>query len=163
MKEDGLIDFYKNRFKIIDLKALMGDSSDNIPGVKGIGPKTAVGLIKEFGSLTGLYDALEKNTAATQKLSPKMIEKLSAEKDAAFMSQALATIDRTVPLEFSLEDCKVCDYEKAVITDLFNSWGFKSLIASLPNDAFQTSVQAALFWALVHENSFAGQNANANE
>lgn len=130
---------------IIDLKALMGDASDNIPGVKGIGPKTAVSLIKEFGSLAGLYAALEKNTAAAQKLSPKMVEKLLAEKEAAFMSQALATIDRNVPLEFSLKDCKVCDYDKAVITDLFNSWGFKSLISSLPNDAFQTSVQAALF------------------
>jgi DNA polymerase-1 len=131
--------------QIIDLKALMGDSSDNIPGVKGIGPKTAVTLIREFGSLAGLYEALEKNTTAAQKLSPKIAEKLRTEKEQALMSQSLATIDRAVPLDFSLEDCKVCDYEKSVITDLFNSWGFKSLISSLPADAFQTSVQAALF------------------
>ncbi len=131
--------------QIIDLKALMGDSSDNIPGVKGIGPKTAADLIKKFGNINALYEALENQTADAEKISKKVAEKLVAEKDQAMMSQALATIDRNVPLEFSLKDCTVHDYNKEVITELFNSWGFKSLIGALPADAFQTSVQAALF------------------
>jgi len=131
--------------QIIDLKALMGDASDNIPGVKGIGPKTATTLIRQFGSVENLYAALASSTSETQKLSSSLITKLLTDKDQAFLSRSLATIDCQVPLDFSLPACRVSDYDKSAIITLFNDWGFKSLIGSLPADEFETSVQAALF------------------
>lgn len=82
--------------KIIDLKALMGDSSDNIPGVKGIGEKTAKTLIQTYGSLDGVYDHIEE-------IKGKMREKLEIDKDNAYFSYELATIYREVPIEVSLE------------------------------------------------------------
>ena len=83
---------------MIDLKALMGDSSDHIPGVKGIGEKTAIGLLAKYGSLDGVYEHLDD-------ISPKMREKLEVDKEHAYMSYDLATIYREVPIDFSLEDC----------------------------------------------------------
>lgn len=131
--------------QIVDLKALMGDSSDNIPGVKGIGPKTAVTLVKQFGTVDALYAALEAHEPAAEALSAGIKGKLLADKENALMSRSLATIQRTVPLDFSLNACRMCEYNKEAITQLFQEWGFKSLIGSLPADEFQTSVQAALF------------------
>lgn len=131
--------------KLIDLKALMGDSSDNIPGVKGIGPKTAIALIQQFGSLDALYQALEAGTAVQQGVKPGVAAKLLAEKDQAYMSQALATIERSVPLDFKLEDCVVNGYDKGTVVQLFNQFDFHSLIPLLPSDAFEMSVQEALF------------------
>ena len=84
--------------KMIDLKALMGDSSDNIPGVKGIGEKTAIKLLTEYGSLDGLYEHIDD-------VKGKVKEKLEENKDDAYMSYDLATIYRDVPLDFDLEDC----------------------------------------------------------
>lgn len=81
--------------KIIDLKALMGDSSDNIPGVKGIGEKTAKSLIQQYGSLDGVYDNIES-------IKGKMREKLELDKDSAYFSYELATIFRDVPLNVDL-------------------------------------------------------------
>ncbi len=131
--------------QIIDLKALMGDSSDNIPGVKGIGPKTAVKLITQFETLDALYTALEKKTAAELELAPKLFEKLVAEKEMAYVSQKLATIDRNVPLTFDLEACRVSGYDKGKTVELFKEWGFNSLLGILPADEFESAVQAALF------------------
>ena len=85
--------------KMIDLKALMGDSSDNIPGVKGIGEKTAINLIEKFGSLKNLYDHIDEVTGKTK-------DKLLEDKDNAFMSYDIATIYREVPIPFTLDDCK---------------------------------------------------------
>ncbi|MBR6949179.1 MAG: DNA polymerase I [Bacilli bacterium] len=85
--------------KMIDLKALMGDSSDNIPGVKGIGEKTAINLIEKFGSLKNLYDNIDQVTGKTK-------DKLLEDKDNAFMSYDIATIYREVPIPFTLDDCK---------------------------------------------------------
>ncbi len=85
--------------RMIDLKALMGDSSDNIPGVKGIGEKTAINLLSKYGSLDELYNNIDS-------ISGKTKEKLIEDKDKAYMSYDLATIYREVPLDFSLEDCK---------------------------------------------------------
>ena len=95
--------------KMIDLKALMGDSSDNIPGVKGIGEKTAINLIEKFGSLKNLYDNIDKVTGKTK-------EKLEADKENAFMSYDIATIYREVPIPFTLDDCK---YEGIKRDELF--------------------------------------------
>ena len=85
--------------RMIDLKALMGDSSDNIPGVKGIGEKTAINLLSKYESLDGVYEHIDE-------ISGKTKEKLLNDKDNAYMSLDLATIYRDVPLEFDLEDCK---------------------------------------------------------
>ena len=97
--------------RMIDLKALMGDSSDNIPGVKGIGEKTAIKLLSEFNSLDGVY-------ANIDKIKGKTKEKLLDDKENAYMSYDLATIYRDVPLEFDLEDCKYNGYKDKFKEDL---------------------------------------------
>ena len=84
---------------IIDLKALMGDSSDNIPGVKGIGEKTALKLLQEYKTLDGIYENIDKITGKTK-------EKLLADKENAYMSYEIATIYKKVPLDFKIEDLK---------------------------------------------------------
>ncbi len=84
---------------IIDLKALMGDSSDNIPGVMGIGEKTALKLLQEYKSLDGIYQNIDKITGKTK-------EKLLNGQDSAYMSYELATICKNVPLNFKIEDLK---------------------------------------------------------
>ena len=107
LKSNDYIMMDKNEFRntygidpirMIDLKALMGDSSDNIPGVKGIGEKTAIKLLTDYGSLDGVYNNIEK-------ISGKTKEKLLNDKDKAYMSYDLATIYRDVPIEFNLDDC----------------------------------------------------------
>ena len=84
---------------IIDLKALMGDSSDNIPGVMGIGEKTALKLLQEYKSLDGIYQNIDKITGKTK-------EKLLNGQDSAYMSYELPTICKSVPLNFKIEDLK---------------------------------------------------------
>ncbi len=93
--------------QMIDFKGLKGDPSDNIPGVPGIGEKTASALIKEFGSLEKLYEAIENPPAGGKKskvLTPKLIEKLTTNKDQAFFSKKLTTIIREIDISFDLKD-----------------------------------------------------------
>ncbi|MBQ3307198.1 MAG: DNA polymerase I [Bacilli bacterium] len=98
-KEEFKKTYQTDPIHMIDLKALMGDSSDNIPGVKGIGEKTAITLVSKYGSLDGVYENLNN-------ISGKTKEKLESDKENAYMSYDLATIYRDVPLGFDLEDCK---------------------------------------------------------
>ncbi|MBI2064855.1 MAG: DNA polymerase I [Candidatus Yanofskybacteria bacterium] len=91
-----------NPDQVVDYKGLKGDPSDNIPGVPGIGDKTASMLVQKYGSIEGLYKKLEK-TGNKEKLSPKLIEKLIENKDLAIFSKKLSTIIRDVPIGFSLE------------------------------------------------------------
>lgn len=107
--------------KMIDLKALMGDSSDNIPGVKGIGEKTAISLIEKFGSLENLYNNLDQVTGKTK-------EKLESDKDNAFMSYDIATIYREVPIPFSLDDCKYEGINKKELREFLEELEMPSLI-----------------------------------
>ena len=86
--------------QIIEEKALMGDSSDNIPGIRGIGPKSALALLREYGSVDGLYASLDKITAT-------MREKLIGGRESAYLSRELATIDTNVPLDVTLESCRL--------------------------------------------------------
>lgn len=130
--------------RVPDLKGLMGDSSDNIPGVRGVGPKTAVGLIQRFGSLEEVYDALEKGIQ-DPLLTARLIEKLKTDHDMAYASKQLATIMKDAPIDFKIDDCAVTHYDKEKIVALFQELDFKSLINLLPHDAFETSVQEALF------------------
>lgn len=110
--------------KMIDLKALMGDASDHIPGVKGIGEKTAINLLEKYGSLDGVYENLES-------ISPKMREKLILDKENAYMSYDLATIYREVPLGFDLEDCVYngCDLKR--LKEMLEEFEFHSLIKKM--------------------------------
>ncbi len=135
--------------QIVDLKALMGDSSDNIPGVKGIGPKTAANLITTFKNLAGVYERIaELEADPTQKdpiIKGAVLANLVAEKENAYLSQKLAKIDRNVPVEFQLSPCRVSDYDKAETVKIFEKLDFKSLVPLLPDDSFEAGVQDALF------------------
>ncbi len=110
--------------KIIDLKSLMGDASDNIPGVKGIGEKTAKNLIQTYGSLDGVY-------ANIDNIKGKMQEKLIQDKNNAYFSYELATIYRDVPLEFDLGELTYDgpDYEK--LKSLYQELEFHSLLKNI--------------------------------
>lgn len=134
--------------QIVDLKALMGDASDNIPGVAGIGSKTAATLITTFESLDGVYKKVEELSASQEKdpvIKGAVFTKLIAGRENAYMSQKLATIDRNVPIDFTLEPCSVSSYEKEKVSQLFEKLDFKSLISLLPKDEFELGIQDALF------------------
>jgi DNA polymerase-1 len=107
--------------KVIDLKALMGDASDNIPGVAGIGEKTALKLLHDYGSLKGVYDNLDK-------LTLKMREKLENGKENAFMSYELATIYTSVPMEINIDDTKIKDKDLSSLTKLYEELEFYSFL-----------------------------------
>lgn len=131
--------------QVIDLKALMGDTSDNIPGVKGIGPKTAAALIQKFGSVEEVYHFLDQNPQGGELIKGALLQKLILGKDSAFLSKDLATIECQAPVDFELEKCRVTGYDKNQVVEIFQKYGFKSLLNFLPKDAFETSVQEALF------------------
>jgi len=117
---------------IIDYKALRGDPSDNIPGVKGVGEKTATDLIKQFHTIEEMYRVLEHKPETAKNLSAKLQEKLMQEKENAYMSKKLATIKLDVPLQFSIDEAKVHSANAAKLHELFVKWGFKSLVAKIP-------------------------------
>lgn len=134
--------------QIIDLKALMGDASDNIPGVPGIGEKTAVKLIQAFDTLEKLYSTIQEGESAVSQypvLTPKIVQKLAAGHEEAILSQQLATIDRNSPITLELEDCRLTTYNKEDVEKLFEELEFTSLLRLLPPDEFETGVQNALF------------------
>ena len=110
--------------RMIDLKALMGDSSDNIPGVKGIGEKTAIQLLSKYESLDGVYEHLDE-------ISPKTREKLETDKENAYKSFDLATIYRDVPLDFLLEDCKYNGFKPEEFQKELEELEFYSLLRKI--------------------------------
>ena len=109
--------------KLIDLKALMGDSSDNIPGVKGIGEKTAKNLLMKFGSLDAVYENLDDSI-----VKPKMRENLVTYKDHAYLSYELATIVPEAPIDFEPKDAIVMPYNRPALYELFQKLEFVRLI-----------------------------------
>jgi DNA polymerase-1 len=113
---------------MVDYKALTGDVSDNIPGVEGIGKKTAAEIIKRYGSIKNLYDELATDTAV---LKPKVKEQLKLNKDSALMSRDLAQMKNDVDIDFILEDCKFGKYNKAEVEQKFIKLEFNSLINRL--------------------------------
>lgn len=115
--------------QFIDLKALMGDKSDNIPGVTKIGEKTGLKLLTEFGSLDGIYENIDSMKAS------KMKDNLIADKELAFLSRTLATIDTNAPIEIGLDDLI---YEGPKVEELgqfYDDMGFKQLRAQLGTSA----------------------------
>lgn len=117
--------------RVVDFKALAGDSSDNIPGVNGIGDKTAAALLQEYGSLDGVYSDLDSITGSKRS-------KLETGKEWAYLSRKLAEIDTDVPIEFSLEQCKATFPFSAAVRDIFAQCEFKSLLKR--DELFKTSV-----------------------
>lgn len=109
--------------KMVDLKALMGDSSDNIPGVAGIGPKTATDLLIQFQSLEGVYQNLQDAS-----IRPKIREKLEAGRENALLSYDLATIRREAPIEFSPADTIIQPPNRQELYNLFVKLEFVKLI-----------------------------------
>ena len=111
--------------QFIDYKALKGDASDNIPGVPGIGDKTATKLLKEYGSLEGIYEHLDE-------FKGKLRENLETYRQQAFLSRWLATILKDVPLEFKTDDFRRREPEYPALRRLFQSLEFSSLLEKLP-------------------------------
>ena len=109
--------------KMVDLKALMGDSSDNIPGVAGVGPKTATELLTKFGSLDAIYENLEDAS-----IRPKLREKLEQSKDMAYLSYDLATIQCNAPIDFAPADAIIQPYNRSALYQLFVKLEFVRLI-----------------------------------
>lgn len=116
--------------QIIDMKGLMGDSSDNIPGVAGVGEKTAIKLLNQFDSVEGVYENIDKVSGK------KLKEKIELSHEDALMSKELATINRYSPIEVTLNDTKLSDikdnHEKI---ELFKKLEFKQLLADIDNKA----------------------------
>ena len=108
----------------VDVKALMGDSSDNIPGVPGIGEKTAFRLIADFETLDSIYETL-----SDAPLTPSVKRKLEDGRDSAYLSQYLAKIERNVPLTISIDDLKYDGYKKAELREQFERLEFTALIS----------------------------------
>lgn len=107
--------------QIVDYKGLVGDSSDNIPGVLGIGPKTAVKLLQTYKNLEGIYKNIEY-------VPEKVREKLEKNKENAFFSRELATMCRAVPIKFDLHKCRSTEFDIGKLLKLFESLQFYSLM-----------------------------------
>ena len=112
--------------QLIDLKALMGDKSDNIPGVRSIGEKTATKLLKEYGTLDGVYEHLDEIT------NKRAQNALREGRDDAFLSQYLGRIVVDVPIELDVEQCRAVEFDRRRVVALFNEMEFRSLINRLP-------------------------------
>ncbi|HJX61584.1 MAG TPA: DNA polymerase I, partial [Dehalococcoidia bacterium] len=109
-----------------DLKGLKGDTSDNIPGVPGVGDKTAVKLIQQFGSMEGVLEHVEE-------VEPERLrEALRSHREQAVLSKELATIDADAPVTLDLEACRVDRYDRQRVLDLFRELEFRSLVSRLP-------------------------------
>lgn len=125
--------------QIIDLKALMGDSSDNIPGVPGVGEKTALKLLADYGTVDGVYEHLDQIKGAVK-------EKLASARDLAMLSKKLATIVRDAPVQFNPDDMKLKDPNYAEAISLFKRLEFKSLLPKVtpPEGAPEAEAVAAV-------------------
>ena len=133
--------------QIIDMKGLMGDASDNIPGVAGVGEKTALKLLSQFGSVEGVYENIESVSGK------KLKEKLEASKEDALMSKTLATINRQSPISVSLADTRLPDsYDESDKIALFKELEFRQLLEDvdrtpseeMPSKTFEVSTDLSL-------------------
>ena len=133
--------------QMIDVMGLSGDAADNIPGVPGIGPKTALSLIKTYGSMQHLYDRLDTIT------KKKLLENLVRYKDQAFLSRKLVTIDTRVPLAFDPESYRFKSPDHARLADLFKTLEFRQLQQSFPQktDLSQKEYRAVLHLDLLSD------------
>lgn len=114
--------------QVVDYKGIVGDNSDNIPGIKGIGEKTALTLLSEYGDLNNIYKNLDKVSPRYQKLFTEGVEQ-------AEFSKELATIDQNVDIAVQLEDCLLRDFDRDSVVGVFKKFAFRSLISKL-DDVF---------------------------
>jgi DNA polymerase-1 len=132
--------------QFVDYKALVGDKSDNIPGVRGIGEKTAADLLQNFGSLDGIYAHLDE-------IPTRFRNKLEAGCEEAYLSQKLSQIVTDAPVDFKLESCRATDYDRDQLVELFRVLEFRSLLNRLqPEPEAGPKRQMSLF---VDENELA--------
>jgi len=128
--------------QIVDYKALIGDASDNYPGVPGIGPKTAPKLLTKYKDLDTIYKNLPKfrenlvsrsaRNRNIDKIEPRIAKLLIEGKESAYLSRKLAEIVINVPIKLNLKACRIHDYDQEEAIKLFQELGFKSLINKLP-------------------------------
>ena len=129
MNEETFIDTYGIKpIRMIDLKGLMGDASDNIPGVKGIGEKTALKLLQEYDSLENVYDNIDNIKGATK-------QKLIDGKESAFMSKDIATIYNEVPVTYSLEELKYDGPDVNGLREIYSDLEFYSFLKDFKEEA----------------------------
>lgn len=137
-KEAFIEEFGVTPTQYIDVKGLMGDKSDNIPGVPGVGEKTAFKLISTYGSMEGVLSHIDEISGK------KLKENLETYSEQAIFSKKLATIMTEVPIEFDLEDIKSQEnYNKEELKKLFFKLGMKSLLAKLPGDDLESEEEVA--------------------
>jgi len=130
--EEFDLEYFENKYglkqsQFLDLKALQGDSSDNIPGVPGIGPKTATQLLQEFFTLEGIYGNLEN-------IKPAWRKKLEAGKDSAFMSKKIAEIFLDAPVELNFEDADIHNFNYEEVLKMLRKLEFNSLVRKIPKE-----------------------------
>lgn len=128
--EEFNLEYFEEKYglkqaQFLDLKALQGDSSDNIPGVAGIGPKTATQLLQEFFTLEGIYENLEK-------IKPTIRKKLESGKESAFMSKKLAEIWLDTPVELDLEKADIKNFDYESVLKMLKKLEFNSLVRKIP-------------------------------
>lgn len=124
-KEKIIEEYGIEPIQLIEVKGLMGDTSDNIPGVPGVGEKTAINLIKEYGTIEKLYDALVNGNAA---IKGKLKENLESNKELALISKSLGTINIDVPIEDNMESLKVSEWDKQAVLSIFKELNFNRYI-----------------------------------
>lgn len=129
--------------QMADFKGLRGDPSDNIPGIRGVGEKTAIKLLEDFGSIEYIYANLDK---VKEKVKPTLFKKLEESKEQAIFSKYLATIRLDAPINFDLEQSRVKNYDRAKIIKLFQEMNFFSLIKRLnePKDLLSYGKKEAM-------------------
>lgn len=142
--------------RIIDMKALMGDSSDNIPGVPGVGEKTALKLLNQFESVEEVLNSIDEISGK------KLKERLEEHKEQALMSKELATIFREVPIQFTWDDLKFGGYDQDKVIQLYRELEFHSLLDKLnieSNDSIQTEEINYEIVTEFNDNMFANPSA----
>jgi len=118
--------------QLLDFKALRGDPSDNIPGVTGIGEKTAIELLLKFGNLENLYNEIKENSEKTKELRPKLRETLLKYQDQAFLSKTLVRLERNAPIDFNFKKCQWKEFDREKVIHILKDLEFYSLIERLP-------------------------------
>nr|WP_279577037.1 DNA polymerase I [Planococcus ruber] len=127
--------------QIIDMKGLMGDASDNIPGVPGVGEKTALKLLAAHGTVEGVYEAIDQQKG-------KLKEKLEANKDLALISKKLATIERQAPIEIAVDELSYGGPDQDELVKVWNELAFKSLLEKMEYTAEETEKEELTFEVL---------------
>lgn len=141
---------------VVDLKGLMGDASDNIPGVPGVGEKTAMKLLGQFGTIESVYEHLE------QISGKKLKENLENNQQQALMSKVIATIDRESPVEVGLEDCAFHQAITPKLTALFRDLGFQSLLEKIGAGATEDTTEKVASVTVMQLDHFSTDTVDAS-